>query len=102
MLRPVAVVAKIGNAGTLIINAVYPDPATALPPGVAAQPMRLAVPGRTVEHLVASGVVLEREARLLDRAIEAHYSEPKELALARLPDLQGMGGSSSVRLTRPG
>jgi uncharacterized membrane protein len=45
---------------------------------------------------------LEQELRLLDRAIETRYHEPEELALARIPDSQGLGGSSGTRLTRPG
>jgi len=45
---------------------------------------------------------LETELRLLDRAIEKNFSEPEELALARIPDLQGLGGSSGARLTKPG
>ncbi len=40
---------------------------------------------------------LEEQLRLLDRAIERHYHEPEELALARIPDSQGLGGSSGVR-----
>ena len=45
---------------------------------------------------------LEQELRLLDRAIERHYHEPEELALARIPDSQGLGGSSGARLASPG
>ena len=45
---------------------------------------------------------LEQELRLLDRAIESHYREPEELALARIPDSQGLGGSSGARLASPG
>jgi uncharacterized membrane protein len=45
---------------------------------------------------------LETELRLLDRAIERNFTEPEELALARIPDSQGLGGSSGARLTSPG
>jgi uncharacterized membrane protein len=45
---------------------------------------------------------LEQQLRLLDRAIERHYQEPEELALARIPDSQGLGGSSGTRLNGPG
>lgn len=37
---------------------------------------------------------LEQEARLLTLAIESLYRFPEDLALARLPDSQGIGGSS--------
>jgi hypothetical protein len=29
----------------------------------------------------------------VDRAIERHFSQPEDLALARVPDAQGLGGS---------
>lgn len=45
---------------------------------------------------------LEKELELLDWAIHKHFNRPEELALARIPDLQGLGGSSSERLTSPG
>jgi uncharacterized membrane protein len=44
---------------------------------------------------------LEEQLRLLDRAIERHYHEPEELALARIPDSQGLGGSSGARAGSP-
>lgn len=45
---------------------------------------------------------LETELGLLDWAIETHFSRPEELALARIPDMQGLGGSSGARLANPG
>ncbi len=36
---------------------------------------------------------LLEEMELLDRAIERHFSQPEDLALARVPDAQGLGGS---------
>ena len=36
---------------------------------------------------------LREEMGLLDRAIERHFSQPEDLALARIPDAQGLGGS---------
>ncbi|HKU86793.1 MAG TPA: DUF2254 domain-containing protein [Casimicrobiaceae bacterium] len=41
---------------------------------------------------------LERERNLLDRSIERHFAYPEDLALARVPDTQGLGGSSAVRI----
>jgi uncharacterized membrane protein len=44
---------------------------------------------------------LETELDLLDWAIQTHFSRPEELALSRIPDTQGLGGSSGARLTSP-
>jgi uncharacterized membrane protein len=44
LLRPVAVVASVGDTGMAMIEAVYPDPATALPPEEAALRKNLARP----------------------------------------------------------
>ena len=40
---------------------------------------------------------LAQELELLDRSIEQHYLFPEDRALARTPDMQGLGGSSSHR-----
>ena len=45
---------------------------------------------------------LRTEIDLLDWAIQAHFSRPEELARARIPDSQGLGGSSGARLTGTG
>jgi uncharacterized membrane protein len=45
---------------------------------------------------------LDTELDLLDWAIQTHFSRPEELALARIPDTQGLGGSSGARLTSSG
>jgi uncharacterized membrane protein len=42
---------------------------------------------------------LRREATLLDRTLETLYPFPEDLALARIPDTQGLGGSSETELT---
>ena len=42
---------------------------------------------------------LDTELDLLDWAVQAHYTRPEELALARIPDMQGLGGSSGGRLS---
>ncbi len=39
---------------------------------------------------------LRQERDLLDRSIEKLYLLPEDLALARTPDSQGLGGSSGV------
>jgi uncharacterized membrane protein len=44
---------------------------------------------------------LTRELDLLDWAIRAHFTHPEELALARVPDRQGLGGSSGSRPLSP-
>ncbi len=38
--------------------------------------------------------VLRQELDLLDRTLVSHYALPEDLALARIPDSQGMGGAS--------
>jgi uncharacterized membrane protein len=40
---------------------------------------------------------LEVQLDLLDSAVETHFTRPEELALARIPDSQGLGGSSGSR-----
>ena len=40
---------------------------------------------------------LRLQLDLLDRTIEAHYTLPEDLAIARIPDPQGMGGSLGVQ-----
>ena len=40
---------------------------------------------------------LRRELDLLDRTLEKLYPFPEDLALARVPDLQGLGGASGAR-----
>lgn len=45
---------------------------------------------------------LDAELDLLDWAIKTHFTRPEELALAMIPDTQGLGGSSGARLQRPG
>src|SRR4029453_10641471 len=44
---------------------------------------------------------LDIELDLLDWAIKTHFTRPEELALAMIPDRQGLGGSSGARLQRP-
>jgi uncharacterized membrane protein len=41
---------------------------------------------------------LELESRQLALALERLYSQPEDLALARIPDLQGLGGSSGANV----
>jgi hypothetical protein len=43
------------------------------------------------------GPALEVQLDLLDSAVETHFTRPEELALARIPDSQGLGGSSGSR-----
>lgn len=43
---------------------------------------------------------LEDERARLDRALESLYRLPEDLALARIADSQGLGGSSGARTTR--
>jgi hypothetical protein len=55
-----------------------------------------------LDNLVASlpehrHAALEDERQRLDRMLEGLYSLPDDLALARIPDPQGLGGSSRAR-----
>ena len=43
---------------------------------------------------------LQREADLLDRTLERLYPLPEDLALARIPDPQGLGGSAEIERTQ--
>jgi uncharacterized membrane protein len=45
---------------------------------------------------------LDVELDLLDWAIQTHFSRPEELALARIADSQGLGGSSGTRFADAG
>jgi uncharacterized membrane protein len=77
LLRPVAVVARVGDEGMAMIGAVYPDPATALPPEETALREGPGAPSRAVEHRETSEIVLAVDiptlvalARLHDGVIE--------------------------------
>ena len=57
-----------------------------------------------LENLVASlpahrHPVLRQELDLLDRTVEELYRLPEDLALARVPDSQGLGGALAPRAT---
>ena len=43
---------------------------------------------------------LHEELNLLDRMLEKHYALPEDLALARIPDSQGLGGSTDTTAPR--
>ena len=73
LLRPVAVVASVGDTGMAMIESVYPDPATALPPEEALLHEVRGMPSRVVEHRETSEIVL---------AVDI----PKLMALAQLHD----------------
>jgi len=45
-------------------------------------------------------IALHKELELLDRTIEASYRLPEDAALARIPDLQGLGASSAAEPPR--
>ena len=47
----------------------------------------------------ARHAALHREAGLLDRTIERLYTYPEDLALARIPDTQGLGGSTEIQIS---
>jgi hypothetical protein len=43
---------------------------------------------------------LRQQLELLDRTIDAHYTFPEDLALARIPDPQGLGGALGVQAAK--
>jgi hypothetical protein len=43
--------------------------------------------------------LLQQELELLDRTVEHLYRLPEDLARARVPDGQGLGGSLAPRVT---
>ena len=70
LLRPVAVVAHIGNEGVAMIKSVYPDPATALPLESVALPGQM--PSREVEHRGTSEIVLAVDLSTLVALAQRH------------------------------
>jgi uncharacterized membrane protein len=58
LLRPVSILARVGDEGAAMIRAVYPDPAVALTPEAAALHARQQTPRREIEHQGSSGIVL--------------------------------------------
>jgi uncharacterized membrane protein len=67
LLRPVAVVARVGDEGVTMIKSVYPDPATALPPESVALRGQPPTPTGEVEHRGTSEIVLAVDQRSNDR-----------------------------------
>jgi len=72
LLRPVAVVAHIGNEGVAMIKSVYPDPATALPLESVALPGQPQMPSREVEHRGTSEIVLAVDLSTLVALAQRH------------------------------
>jgi uncharacterized membrane protein len=72
LLRPVAVVARVGDEGVTMIKAVYPEPATALPPEKFALHERLRLPRREVEHRNTSEIVLAVDIPTLTALARSH------------------------------
>jgi len=72
LLRPVAVVAHIGNEGVAMIKSVYPDPATALPLESVALPGPPQMPSREVEHRGTSEIVLAVDLSTLVALAQRH------------------------------
>ena len=72
LLRPVAVVAHIGDEGVAMIKSVYPDPATALPLESVALPGQSQMPSREVEHRGTSEIVLAVDLSTLVALAQRH------------------------------
>ncbi len=72
LLRPVAVVARVGDEGVAMIRSVYPDPATALPPESVALRGQPQMPSREVEHHGTSEIVLAVDISTLVALAQRH------------------------------
>ncbi len=72
LLRPVAVVALIGDEGVAMIRSVYPEPATALPPEAVALHQERRLPRREVEHRDTSEIVLAVDIPTLVALARSH------------------------------
>ena len=72
LLRPVSVVARIGDTGMAMIKSVYPDPATALTPEAAGPHVQSQSPAREVDHSGTSGIVLAVDLSTLVLLAQRH------------------------------
>ena len=57
LLRPISILANVGNAGIAVISSVYPDPSVG-PDAAQAERRKLGTPDRVVPHQGTSGIVL--------------------------------------------
>jgi uncharacterized membrane protein len=69
LLRPVSILARVGDAGITVIDSVYPDVAIGAPPPEPAG-QSLGVPSRIVNHEGTSGIVLAANVLALVAAAE--------------------------------
>jgi len=72
LLRPVSVVAHIGDEGVAMIKSVYPDPATALPLEAVALHEGSQTPNREVAHKGTSEIVLAVDLSTLVALAQRH------------------------------
>ena len=69
LLRPIAILTRVGNEGLAVIKSVYPDPS--LGPGLPKSLRHtLAAPERVIKHQGTSGIVLAVNLEELKRAAE--------------------------------
>ena len=72
LLRPIAILTRVGNEGIAVIKSVYPDPS--LDPGLPkSQRHKLAPPDRVVQHQGTSGIVLGVDLETLRREAESSH-----------------------------
>ena len=67
LLRPVSILARIGNDALSVIDSVYPDPATDAPDVNAGTSARPVSPRRVVDHAGEAGIVLAVDLETLVR-----------------------------------
>jgi uncharacterized membrane protein len=69
LLRPIAILTRVGNEGLAVIKSVYPDPS--LSPGLPkSQRQTLGTPDRIIKHQGTSGIVLAVNLEELKRVAE--------------------------------
>lgn len=72
LLRPIAILTRVGNEGIAVIKSVYPDPS--IGPGLPkSQRHKLAPPDRVVQHQGTSGIVLGVDLETLRRQAETSH-----------------------------
>jgi uncharacterized membrane protein len=69
LLRPVSILARVGDAGIAVIDSVYPDAAVGAPP-TEPEGRSLGVPSRIVDHEPTSGIVVAANVPALVAAAE--------------------------------
>ena len=71
LLRPIAILTRVGNEGIAVIKSVYPDPS--LGPGLPKSQRHKLAPERVVQHQGTSGIVLGVDLETLRKEAESSH-----------------------------